>query len=290
MSETLHTCPDCGQPNFTAQGLKSHKGGKTCLKRAAIVKTEPAGQDPSAKELQDCIQRFRIMHEAVKGSVLGVKLAKFFAGIEVQALCDMHMEEFGETRGGDQTKSKVVKLSALPLGTFLEQHLGVTDRTARRYRAHFLKVTQERPEQAERLRNWWLSWKDSAALQDTSTSKGQKDAGTQLATSAASALALHDVCSLAAKDIEAILAHADEFGLHELFEVPLKDVTPEQLPEPEAKNDAKERLAKIWLTDISKRLLNNEFLKLRKQDREALLPTLEDALNKLKDSLKGGKK
>jgi hypothetical protein len=35
MPETLHTCPTCKQARFTARGLKTHQGGKTCTRRAA---------------------------------------------------------------------------------------------------------------------------------------------------------------------------------------------------------------------------------------------------------------
>ncbi|MEO7933233.1 MAG: hypothetical protein ABIT76_08760 [Chthoniobacterales bacterium] len=49
-SEKLLTCPDCGQPNFLARGLKAHRGTKTCLKNAeagwqetdAALETTPA--------------------------------------------------------------------------------------------------------------------------------------------------------------------------------------------------------------------------------------------------------
>lgn len=34
MSEKYHTCPQCGQPGFTASGLKAHQGNKTCTRRA----------------------------------------------------------------------------------------------------------------------------------------------------------------------------------------------------------------------------------------------------------------
>lgn len=39
MSKTLHTCPDCGQENFSARGLKTHQGGKTCKARAGKKET-----------------------------------------------------------------------------------------------------------------------------------------------------------------------------------------------------------------------------------------------------------
>lgn len=45
-SEPLHTCTACGQTGFTAGGLKSHQGNKTCKSRA-LVKTEPAKAVPA---------------------------------------------------------------------------------------------------------------------------------------------------------------------------------------------------------------------------------------------------
>jgi hypothetical protein len=317
MSETLHTCPDCGQPNFSASGLKSHQGGKTCKARAAAkssdVVTLIEGYDAAAEaeyglskpkaslegEAAACVSRFLAFHETVKGNVLAVKLAKFFGGIEVQTLCDLHAEIYGETRGGDQSTGKTDSESVL-LETFLEERLGVTARTARRYKNHFLSCTQEKPELAEKLRKWWLKWKDDAALQltasDAQTNKGKGKAGeTQLVTAAPSALALHEVCNLAAKDVQELLDHADAWGLSELFEKPIKDVTPpapDETEDDEGRDTTKERLAKFWLQDFCRRALNNEFLKLRKQDKEALLTTFEEAVTKLKSSLepKGGKK
>jgi hypothetical protein len=136
---------------------------------------------------------------------------------------------------------------------------------------------------AAKLRKWWSGWRDQAGLE---LDAGTSNTDTQLASVTGSKLALHEVCNLAAKDMQELLNHADDWGLHELFEVPLKDVTEEPLEEPGATPDAKERLAKFWLKDFSRRAMNNEFLKLRKQDREALLTTWEEATQKLKDSLK----
>ena len=36
--ETLYTCPDCGQPNFTKRGLGAHRGRKACTERQAESK------------------------------------------------------------------------------------------------------------------------------------------------------------------------------------------------------------------------------------------------------------
>lgn len=42
MPETLLTCPDCGQKNFSASGLKAHRGGKTCQRRKQALEVEGA--------------------------------------------------------------------------------------------------------------------------------------------------------------------------------------------------------------------------------------------------------
>lgn len=264
----------------------------------AKAQTLTPGQQRAA-DAADCIARFHLFHEAVKGNVMAMKLAKFFAGIEVTTLCDLHHEEHGETRGGDQRSEEAqtktdTPLSTLKLSDFLEDALGVTDRTARRYREHFQSCTEAHPEAAAKLRKWWQGWKNEALqLAPAAAPKGKgkgKGKAKQLVTTGAQSLALHEVCNLAAKEMQAILEQPDAWGLHELFEKPIKDVTPEEEEPPTGgDDDAKERLAKFWLKDVSRRLMNNELLKLRKQDREALLTTLEEATTKLKDSLQGKK-
>lgn len=272
---------------------------KPATKLVTVAKTEtitPSQQ--RASEAAASVIRFQAFHGAAKGSAMALKLAKFFAGVEVQTLCDLHKEEHGETRGGDQksdtAKTKRTGLSILTLADFLEDALDVTDRTARRYRQFFESVTQEKPELAAKLRKWWLSWKEKAALElapgaaPKALGKGKgkgKGKGAQLVTTGPATMALHEACGLAAKDVQALVEHADEFGLHELFERPLKNVTPDDEPPapPPADKDA---LAKFWLKDFQRRAMNNEFLKLPKQSREALLATWEEATTKLKDSLK----
>ncbi|MEG7685940.1 hypothetical protein, partial [Listeria monocytogenes] len=80
-----------------------------------------------------------------------------------------------------------------------------------------------------KLRKWWLKWKDEATPQLTPAApkKGKKVQSAALTTTGGTpALQLQDVCNLAAKDVQQLLDQADDWGLHELFEVPLKDVTP----------------------------------------------------------------
>lgn len=255
-----------------------------------VKKTKPTGETPALHEREACVSRFRAFHEAARGSVLALKLAKFFAGIEVQTLCDLHAEEHGNTRGQRADLAIGTGVSLCSQADYLEQHLNVTKRTAHRYRAHFLACTQDRPELADKLRKWWLKWKDEATPQLTQADPKKGKKGELTNTGGTPALQLQDVCDLAAKDVQSLLDQADDWGLHELFEAPLKDVTPPTNEQLEAIQDTqKERLAKFWLKDFARRAGNNEFLKLRKQDKEALLVTWEEALDKLRDSLKGKK-
>jgi len=259
-----------------------------------LSQVSPAKTNTLQAEEAACVARFKAFHQTAKGNVLALKLAQFFGGIEVQTLCDIHAETYGETRGGDQSASKTEGPSVL-LEPYLEQNLGVTARTARKYKAHFLNCTQDRPELADKLRKWWLGWKIETMPQLTESesdaapkAKGKKGELTTVAP--LQPLALQEVCNLAAKDVQQLLDQADDWGLHELFEVPLKDVTPPTEEEIEVIQDgAKQKLAKFWLKDFARRVGNNEFLKLRRQDKEALLTTWEEALDKLKDSLKAKK-
>lgn len=233
--------------------------------------------NPNA-EAQASIARFQIFHGAAKGSVLSLKLAKFFAGIEVGNLCDLHAEQYGETRGSDGT--------APTQEQWLEDNLNVTARTARRYRTHFLVAAQQAPEVSAKLTDWWKKWKATTDKALAAPVKALTNGKTKKAApKKAKALALQEVCKLAAAEIDDIVDQPDQWGLHELFEKPLKDVTP-PTGGSGSNADASAKLAKFWLEDFARRALNNEFLKLPKVQREALLTTLEETTGKLKDSLK----
>lgn len=47
----------------------------------------------------------------------------------------------------------------------------------------------------------------------------------------------------------------------------------------------KHKLAKFWIQDFCRRAMRNEFLKLPKREKEALLTTLEEATGTLKAHL-----
>jgi hypothetical protein len=277
-NEPLHDCPKCGRKNFTARGLAAH-----ACKVAALALPEA--------EVTACAARFKRLQEALKQTVAGTKLLKYFLGLEVSNLCALHEELHGETRGGDvksaEAKIKTEAPSVLKLEAFLEDHLGVTARTARKYRDFFESLTTGTEHEAtvKRLNSFWMGQREGLlALPSTGDTK---------AATGGAALSLQSLGGIAEKDLQTILDHADEWGLNELFAVPLKDVstTVEAAEEGSASVQTnKHKLAKFWLQDFSRRAMNNEFLKLPKREKEALLTTLEEATDTLKQHLKGGKK
>lgn len=289
-TEQLHPCPKCQTPNFTARGLQAHKC-KGIHRAGALQATSLANPEVTA-----CVARFRALQGALKQSVLGTKLLKYFLGLEVKRLCALHGELHGEQRGGDvksdDAKIKTDSLSVL-VGPWLENQLGVTERSCYRYRNFFESLTTSNANEAtvKKLNAWWNDWQEKTTAQLLTDAKAKKGKGSALALSD-SAAAL-----LAESDLKTILDHPDEWGLHELFEEPLKDVTPQDDDSAEDDDNAadrKHKLIKFWCGDLLKRLGNNEFLRLPKPQLETLTTELEEALHKAKDRLKpatkGGKR
>lgn len=291
MSETLHTCPDCHQPNFTAKGLKAHRGGITCVQRAAKLQTTA----PKPSKPEDAVtahaSRFAIFHGLACKSALELKLAKYYAGLEVNALCDLHEEMYGETRGQFSAESKNDRLSTLPLQAFLEQRLGVTYRTAHRYKCHFLSIAQDAPEIADKLNETWHQI--TAQLAETAAGPKKLQAGQELRLTA-----LPQGCQpLPAEVLQAVCSHADEWGLYELFEPPARDVTP--VPEEESGRKKLERaaLVKFWSESLVRRLENQELHRLPAPILEAVITKMEEAAKRAREALaektakkKGGRK
>lgn len=112
MSETLHTCPKCGTPNFTERGLKAHvcKGPKTST---ALVVESGTGT---------------INDDAVKGAQLTNQYHRATGGMkEVVIFGAMMMqlrEEHPETKqhGGNRRSSSTVELEKVTLRGWLEKH------------------------------------------------------------------------------------------------------------------------------------------------------------------------
>lgn len=280
--ETLHTCPTCHTPGFTARGLKAHKcDGKN---RAANSSKDDL---PESSEVAACAARFRALHGALRHSVLGSKLLKYFLGLESSRLYELHAELYGETRGGDQAQGQNGKPSVL-LEPWLEEHLGVTARSARTYRDFFrgLTTTIEHADTIKKLNDWWQDWKEKTTpqLAESPAKKGRQTLS--LKEASAASLSLHEGCKLSEKDLQTILDHPDEWGLHELFEVPAKDVTPtDDDTSPPEPPDNKDKLIKFWASDFARRITRKEYMRLPKAQRETLATDLEEVVHELKDSL-----
>jgi hypothetical protein len=235
------------------------------------------------EEVLACSARFKALHGLLKQTVMGTKLLKYFLGLEASRLYELHAELYGETRGGDQTGKQNGTRSVL-LETFLEDSLGVTARSARKYRDFFQNITTgtEHEDTVKRLNGFWIGQRETMLSLPSST--GKKGSG------GSAALSLQTLGTIAEKDLQTILEQPDEWGLHELFEVPLKDVSPaedDDTPEPP---DNKGKLIKFWLGDFARRLTRKEYMRLPKAQRETLATDLELALHELKDSLAAGTK
>lgn len=286
----LHTCPDCHQPGFTTKGLQAHRGNKTCKQRAAQLQPaapKPQPEDPAAAHAS----RFAIFHGLACKSALELKLAKYYAGLEVNALCDLHEELYGETRGRPAGSEKTEGASVISMETFLEERLGVTARTARKYRAHFLDIAQNAPEIADKLNETWRQI--TAQLTETAGSPKRLQAGQELRLTA-----LPQGCQpLPAEVLQAVCEHADEWGLYELFQAPARDVTP--MPEEESSRKKLERaaLVKFWSESLVRRLENQELHRLPAPILEAVITKMEEAAKRAREALaektskkKGGRK
>jgi hypothetical protein len=265
--EQLFDCPDCGQPNFTAKGLSGHRGKKACLERiaanaAALVKANP--------ELAAGIGRFQIFHGITKQSATVVKLAKYYCGLEIHNLRELHHTLYGETRGGDHATAEVT------LADFLETQLGVTYRTTNRYHNWFLSVAtpQENAALVKKLNKWWEGEKPKLL--------GNGEPGKALALGA----------SVTQADLEALASMADEWGLNELFEKPARDVTPaaEDDDDDGATANDKDAVIKFWKDHFLRRLGRKDYLRLPKTVREQLATSLENVVIEIKDTLKAAKK
>lgn len=221
------------------------------------------------------VSRFSLFHGLVCKSVLEIKIAKYFAGLEVNALYDLHKELHGETRGGDhratEEESKTEGPSVLKLEDFLEEHLHVTARTARKYRDHFLSIVSEAPKIAEKLNG---TWKQMALGE-----------GQQVDAESLSVTSLQSASILNAEAMQIICDHADEWGLNELFETPQRNVTPSEDDEDDHGQDKKAKraaLLKFWTEALVKRLDQDEMHRLP-------VPALEAVINKMEEATKKGR-
>jgi hypothetical protein len=238
-------------------------------------------------ELTQLTTAFNAVHTGIKGDALALKIKMYFAGLIVNELMDWHRENIGETRGGDQTGSKS-GTAPLLLKPWLEEQLGVTSRTYYRYRAFWLSManTTLHSGAVKALNAWWLEHKPALSLPAT---KGKSNAITT-AEQARQLINVQAASTALATDLQGLLEEADELGLHELFETPAKDVTPEVIDKlVEGQKDKQLELAlQFWgpQGQIIKRLNRKDYLHLPKREKEALVTTLEEALEELKDTLR----
>lgn len=259
-----------------------------------MSKRQPSTPEPVTTSLEDSltghVSRFQAFHGLACKSALELKLAKYLAGLEVNALYDLHEELHGETRGRPGAEEKTDSLSVISLESFLEQHLNVTARTARRYRNHFLSITSAAPQLAEKLN---AKWKALALPQAAQALPENATAGFDLS-------ALQRDGTLNADTVQELCTHADEWGLHEMFEAPQRDVTPPEPGEEEEDDSKKAKKAavlKFWTESVVKRLDQEELFRLPPTALEAVLCKMEEASKKGREILaektakkKGGRK
>jgi len=235
---------------------------------------------------------FQAVQCGIKGDALAMKLKMFFAGLLVNELKEIHHELHGETRGGDQksenSKSKRKDVSIL-IDPFLEQHLGVTARTCRNYHNFWLSIVQTTTHAStlQTLNKWWLEHRPSLRLPTApQLGKAKDTASLAISTTSSEFASLAKAVTAA----NALLEEADTLGLHELFERPAKDVTPEVIKQTKSKSDERQlQLAlQFWgpQGEAIRRLARKDYLHLPDPEREALVTTLEETIEELKETLK----
>lgn len=246
---------------------------KTDIARHKRLATEAIGFPPAgdtaaaAPDFSPHVQRFKTFHLHVCKSTVELKLAKYFAGLEVNALYDLHAQIHGETRGRPSSKEIVETTSTISLNDFLEEHLGVTSRTARTYRNFFLATASNAPEIADKLNEVWSG---------------------QLALPSSDSTSLQTLCTSHAEMLHTLAKSPDEFGLHELFEIPQRDVSPK---DPDEDNDSQRKkaeraaLVKFWSESLVRRLENQELHRLPAPVLEAVVVKMEEAAKAARETL-----
>lgn len=222
---------------------------------------------PSAVSIQ---QRFHVWHGAALHSAAHLKIAKYLAGLEVAALAEA-CEAAPGRKSGD---------AAPTFETVVEEALNVSARTARRYRAFFEHITTNAPAVADALNTLWRKFSGEGKGKALALPDAEK-AGA-LASGALSAAQLLELCHA-----------ADEMGISELFEAPMKDAGGEDGGEDgkgASRKAAKERLLRFWGRDVMAAIERREFLRLPKEVRATLAEQLDAAAKELKATLKGGAK
>lgn len=286
MPEELYDCPKCGRTKFTAKGLKAH----ACKPQAVTAEPELDASLAPTLPKPLLISTFATLQDGIKGDALAMKVKMFFAGLLVKELTDVFRSTIGETRGGGNAQGKTDTPSVL-LEDYLEDCFNVTARTCRRYRDFWENcTTSTKHEKAVKALN--LVWTNHLqTLQIEAPKKPGKGKGKAKASQALT-LSLHSPSKSFAEDVQELLTEADDLGLHELFEVPMKNVGPTGEDETDTSEpaDNKGKLIKFWLGDFARRLTRKEYMRLPKPQRETLATEMEQALHELKDSLATSKK
>jgi hypothetical protein len=242
-------------------------------------------------ELTQLTTAFQVIHTGIKGDALALKLKMFFGGLLVNELTEWHRENIGETRGRPGAEEINPTVGFISVQAWLEEQIGVTRSTAHRYRSFWRSISESTVHAGavKALNAWWLEHKPALALPAPEKGKAKKDALATTAT-AQQMLNMQSCSNLLAEDLQSLLEEADELGLHELFEKPTKDVTPEVIEKlEEGQKDKQLELAlQFWgpQGQIIKRLNRKDYLHLPKREKEALVSTLEEALEELKDTLR----
>jgi hypothetical protein len=244
--------------------------------------TQPiiTAQDDTALEAH--VGRFKVFHGLVCKSALELKLAKYYAGLEVHALCDLHEEMHGQLRGRPAKGEIPDSLSGISLEAFLEERLGVTARTARRYRGFFQSIASEAPDTADKLN---ATWHQLTGGEEAKALPKPAEVQTALMTAKGGKPMPEEV-------LQVVCKHSDEWGLHELFEMPQRDVTP-PAADPDEDNDSgrkkaeKAALLKFWAESLVRRLENEELHRLPAPALEAVITKMEEAAKKAREVLAG---
>lgn len=202
--------------------------------------------------------RFQVWHSAAMQSAAHLKIAKYLCGLEVAALA----------AALDAAPGRKKDAAAVPFETACEEVFGVTARTARRYRVFFEAVQRDCMPLAEALNGLWRTW--------TQSKRPALPNGAECGALA--------TAKLTAADLESLCRVADEMGLCELFEAPAKDVADVAEDDGARKNrtEARQRMLRFWVRDVSAALQRREYLRLPKEAREALAHELETAAKELK--------
>jgi hypothetical protein len=237
-------------------------------------------------EVSAAIARFAVFHGALRGTGAMMKLARYFAGLEVQTLRGLFHDLYGETRGGTGEAD-------ITLGEWLEDKLQVTERTARRHLDFFQGIAMHRPEIADKLNAWWTKNRAGcleASATPAKASKAKKP--TKKAAAAASAAlvlmpapALQSLCIEAAAILQDLLMHEDETDIHGFFELPMKNAGGDETNTAPPEAPSKKHKLVMWWTDFQRRAISKEWAKLPKGELETLKLTVDEMHAELSDIL-----